>query len=307
MRGRVRNPLSCGPRVSTEMLASKWLSCTQSSQMQFAVRASSENRAWVGLDATLCDATGGVAQIVNSPSHNLTMHVGRPVTATCVCDGPVQRRLQSPGDIDFVPSGYRATWEDREPTTLLIINLMPSMMRTAAEGLGIDLDNVSVAPQLQLSDPRIRHIGWALQAELVGTEPSGKLYVESLGLALAAGLLARSNSVAPSPPGTLSKRRLSGVIDYIHDNLSRELSLSELASIAGLGPSHFSTLFKEATHRPVHQFIVHCRVEYALSLLADRKKSIAEVASMAGFYDQSHMSRCMRRVVGVTPSVVRRV
>jgi AraC family transcriptional regulator len=289
------------------MLASKWLSCTQSSQMQFAVRASSENRAWVGLDATLCDATGGVAKIMNSPSHNLTMHVGKPVTATCVCDGPIQRRLQSPGDIDFVPSGYQATWEDREPTTLLIINLMPSIMRAAAEGLGINPDNVSVAPQLQLSDPRIRHIGWALQAELVGSEPCGKLYAESLGLALAARLLVRSKSVTPPLPGNLSKRRLSGVIDYIHDNLARELSLSELAAIAGLSPSHFNALFKEATNKPVHQFIIQSRVEYALSLLADRKKSIAEVASLAGFADQSHMARCMRRVVGITPSAVRRV
>jgi AraC family transcriptional regulator len=274
--------------------------------MQFAVRASSENRAWVGLDATLCDATGGVAQIIDSPSHNLTMHVGKPVTATCVCDGPVQHRLQSPGDIDFVPSGYRATWEDREPTTLLIINLRHSIMRTAAEGLGINPDNVSVAPQLQLCDPRIRDIGWALQAELVGSDPCGKLYAESLGLALAARLLRHSNSVAPPPPGNLSKRRLSGVIDYIHDNLARELSLSELAAIAGLSTSHFTTLFKEATKQPVHKFIVQCRVEYALNLLADRKKSVAEVASLTGFYDQSHMARCMRRVIGITPSDVRR-
>jgi len=244
---------------------------------------------------------------MNSPSHNLTMHVGRPVTATCVCDGPVQHRRQSRGDIDFVPSGYRATWEDREPTTLLIINLMPSIMRIAAEGLGIDPDNVSVAPELQLCDPRIRHIAWALQAELVGSEPCGKLYAESLGLALAARLLMRSKSVAPPKPSNLSKRRLSGVIDYIHDNIARELSLSELAAIAGLSPSHFTTLFKVATNRPVHQFIIQSRVEYAVSLLADRRKSIAEVASLAGFYDQSHMARCMRRVVGVTPSAARGV
>ena len=274
--------------------------------MQFAVRASSENRAWAGLDATLCDATGGVAQIINSPSHNLTMHVGKAVTATCVCDGPVQHRLQSRGDIDFVPSGYQATWEDREPTTLLIINLTRSIMRSAAEGLGMNPDNISVAPQLQLSDPSIRHIGWALEAELVGSEPCGKLYAESLGLALAARLLMRSKSFAPPQSGNLSKRRLSGVIDYIHDNLALELSLNDLAGVARLSPSHFNTMFKEATNQTPHQFVVQCRVEFAMSRLASRKLSLAEVASQAGFYDQSHMARCMRRVVGVTPAAVRR-
>src|SRR5579863_6365153 len=128
------------------MLSSKWLGCTQSSQMQFSVRASSERRGWVGLDATLADATGGVAEILHSPSHNLTMHVGTPVTATCVCDGPVQRRLQCPGDIDFIPAGHRAAWEDREPTTLLIINLSPSVVSDTAESLGIDPDRVSLSP-----------------------------------------------------------------------------------------------------------------------------------------------------------------
>jgi AraC family transcriptional regulator len=119
-------------------------------------------------------------------------------------------------------------------------------------------------------------------------------------------LLNRYAPIVPPRLGNFSKRRLSGVIDFIHDNIARELSLNELAAVAGLSASHFNTLFKEATNQTPHQFVVQCRVEYAMGLLANRTLSLAEVASQAGFYDQSHMARCMRRVVGVTPAVVKR-
>jgi AraC family transcriptional regulator len=172
--------------------------------------------------------------------------------------------------------------------------------------MNLNADRVSIEARLQLRDPRIDHIGRALQAELEGPEPHGTLYADSLGLALAARLLQHYAPITPPRLGTFSKRRLSAVIDYIHDNLALDLNLNELASIAGLSPSHFNRSFKEATNQPVHQFVIQRRVEYAMSLLANRKYSLTEVASLAGFSDQSHMARCMRRVVGVTPAVVKR-
>jgi AraC family transcriptional regulator len=212
----------------------------------------------------------------------------------------------TPGDIDIVPLAHAASWEEEGPARILGVCLMPSLIQAAAESMELNPDNVSVAAQLQLRDPSIGHIGWALQAELQGPEPCGRLYAESLGVALAVRLLKRYAPVVPPRLGNFSKRRLSAVIDFIHDNLSLDLSLNELAAVAGLSPSHFNTLFKEATNQTPHQFVVQSRVEYAMTLLANRTLSLAEVASQAGFYDQSHMARCMRRVVGVTPAVVKR-
>jgi AraC family transcriptional regulator len=141
---------------------------------------------------------------------------------------------------------------------------------------------------------------------LLGSEPYGRLYADSLGLALAAQLIKRYAPIVQPRLRNFSKRRLSAVIDYIYDNLAQDLSLNELAVVAGLSPTHFNTLFKEATGQPAHRFIVLCRVEHAMSLLANRKLNLTEVASLAGFCDQSHMARCMRRVAGVTPAVVKR-
>lgn len=275
-------------------------------QNHITLRATSQGRTWSGFEAQLYDTSGGFAEMPPKTHHRVRMHLSAPIKATCRCAGLVQRRRMTPGDIDVVPLAHSAVWEEDGPATMLGICLLPSLMRAAADGMDLNPDTVSVEAQLRLRDPRIDHIGRALQMELQGPELNGRLYAESLGLALAARLLQRYAPIVPPREAGFSKRRLSAVIDYIHDNLVLELSLSELADVAGLSPSRFRTLFKEATNEPVHQFVIQCRVEYAMSLLTKRKFSLTEVASLSGFSDQSHMARCMRRVVGVTPAVVRR-
>jgi AraC family transcriptional regulator len=268
--------------------------------------STSQGRSWTGFAAQIYETDGGFAEMPPKTHHRVRMHLGAPIYSTCRCAGLVQRRHMTPGDFDVVPLAHSAIWEEDAPATMLGICVMPSLIRTAADGMNLNPDSVSVEAQLQLRDPRIDHIGWALQAELLGPEPHGTLYADSLGLALAARLLQHYAPIVAPRVINLSKRRLRAVIEYIHDNLAHDLTLNELASVAGFSPSHFNRLFKEATNQPVHQFVIQRRVEYAMSLLANRKSSLTEVSSLAGFSDQSHMARCMRRIAGVTPAIVKR-
>lgn len=243
-------------------------------QSHIKLTATSLGRSWTGFEAQVYETLGGVAEMPPKTHHRVRMHLGAPMFSTCRCAGLVQSRHMIAGDFDVVPLAHSATWEEDGPATMLGICLMPSLIRTAADGMNLNPDSVSVEAQLQLRDPRIDHIGWALHAELQGPEPHGTLYADSLGLALAARLLQRYASIVPARLSTLSKRRLNAVIDYIHDNLAHDLTLNELAAVAGFSPSHFNRLFKEATDKPVHQFVIQRRVEYAMSLLANRKLSL---------------------------------
>ncbi|MGZ3509885.1 MAG: helix-turn-helix domain-containing protein [Vulcanimicrobiaceae bacterium] len=178
-------------------------------------------------------------------------------------------------------------------------------MQTAAEGMGLNPDVVSIAPQIQLDDVPLQHICWALVAELEDGEPHDRLYADSLGMALAAHLLRRySIKVPPKVTRQLSKRQLQRETDYIHSNLDLNLSLRELAEVAGVSASYFKALFKESVGVPVHQYVVRRRVESAAKLLLQGTPTISEVALQAGFSDQSHMARCMRRVLGTTPGEI---
>ncbi len=108
------------------------------------------------------------------------------------------------------------------------------------------------------------------------------------------------------PQGGLSAWKLKLVISHIEDNLESELSLAEIAKVAGVSVSHLKTLFRRSTGTPVHQYILRRRVERAKLLLQDESLSIAQIAFATGFAHQSHLARHMRKILGVTPAVARK-
>lgn len=274
-------------------------------QIRFYVRHSSRERSWRGFDAYLYDASDGYSFEVFT-HHSLSMHTGQPVLVTSACDGLQIHRLQVPGDLKVVPAGYSRVWEIAAPTSKLVIDFSPWFVREIADEMGISGDRAIVAPQLHLSDKRIEYIGWALLEELESRDPQGRLYAESLGSALAVHLLRRSAPVAQRRVTGLPKRRLKRVFDYIREHISQDLSLHELASIAGLSASHFNTQFRESTGMPVHQYVIAARVEHALNLLVRTSRPVCDVALAAGFSNQSHLSRHLRRLHGLTPAALRR-
>jgi AraC family transcriptional regulator len=185
--------------------------------------------------------------------------------------------------------------------------LNSTLMLSTAAAMGIDLERIAIRPQLHLRDPRIEHVGWAVNAELETPEPLGRLYGESLGLALAAHVLRTYGPTRPvATDARLPQRRLTRVLDFVRTNIASDLSMNELAAIAGVSPSHFKTLFKQSVGMPVHQYVIRRRVEYAVELLQNDRSVLADVALQAGFANQSHLARCMRATLGVTPGTLRR-
>lgn len=69
---------------------------------------------------------------------------------------------------------------------------------------------------------------------------------------------------------------------------------------------YLKTLFKRSTGVPVHEYVVQRRVERAKVLLMRGELPASQVALQAGFAHQSHMARCMRRVLGVAPTALAR-
>jgi len=88
--------------------------------------------------------------------------------------------------------------------------------------------------------------------------------------------------------------------EYIGENLDRNLSLQEMATLCGYSPYHFLRLFKASTGMTPHQYITHRRVERAKELIA-KGLSPAEIAAGTGFTDQSHFANTFRKYTGATP------
>ena len=270
-------------------------------------RHTSEGRGWSGVSARIADISSGCLQTPLIERHCVTTLVGRPQNVVARCAGIVSRRFHIPGEFDIIPAGFAVTYERSGSSTYLDVFLEEKLVREAARAMGLDSELRVIQPQLGVRDLRAEHILWAIKAELESDEHGGRAYADGLGLALAAYLLRDGRPRAPLPIGVgFPQRRLRRVIEYIQNNITADLSLAELAAVAGVSPSHFQLLFKQSVGLPVHRYIIHRRVDRAIALLRVGTLSVSELALEAGFANQSHLARCMRRVAGMTPSDVRR-
>ena len=250
----------------------------------------------LGLRIGLETKEPGTVEIAPLPDHHLLVHFGSPARGFWES----QDVFYTPGDIDMIPAGHSTEWEQIDRVTLLDVQLPPTLVRRAAQDIGLDPDR-ELEPNCHFRDPQIEHIAWALDAERRAGRPSGLLYTESLGMALAVRLL--GPDMAPvTPERGLSKSQLRRVTDYIEDHLDQDLSLARLADVAGVSVSHLKTQFRRSTGLPVHQYVVQRRVERAKALLLRGDLPASQVAAEAGFAHQSHMALWMRRVLGVTPT-----
>ncbi len=235
--------------------------------------------------------------------HCVSVHSGAPSRVSC--RNSSASYLATRGDVSVVPVGVYDECLQDDVSEVVDLHLPDALIRTTAEGLGLDPDRAGLDARFCLRDPQIEHIAWALEAEHRAGSRGNLLYRESLGVALAVHLLGRYRGVSRlRPQATLSKPQLARVKDWIEDHLDGDVSLARLARVAGVSEPHFRVLFKRATSMPVHAYVVHRRVERARRLLARGEISASQVALEAGFSHQSHMARCMRRVLGITPAQV---
>ncbi len=106
--------------------------------------------------------------------------------------------------------------------------------------------------------------------------------------------------------GGLPPRRWRIVTDYVRANLTGDLSITRLANLAGLSPSHFLRAFRHSFGLAPHQYVVAQRLSLAKELAGATDMPLSEVAKAAGFSSNSHMTATMTRLWSVTPVELRR-
>lgn len=104
----------------------------------------------------------------------------------------------------------------------------------------------------------------------------------------------------------IDRKRLDEVLRYVHANHQRELTLTETAKVAGLGPESFSRFFRRLTGRTFIETLIQIRLASAMARLAETTDTIAAVAYECGFEDLSNFNRQFRRRYGITPSEARK-
>ena len=211
-----------------------------------------------------------------------------------------------PGTMNLSPAGVPVSGRSSQPATTVMVELAPRLVSAAAPSGG----RVELRPAYGVDDPLLAQLVEALRAETrAGATAGGRLYVESLGIALAAHLARKYAAAAPPPRGqhgALSASGLRRVLEYIDAQLETDLDLDHLAQAAGMNVFALVRHFKQATGLPPHQYVLRRRIERARSLLADTGVSLVEVALRCGFGDQSSFSTAFRRWTRLTPGGYRK-
>jgi len=240
--------------------------------------------------------------------HVLCLHLGAPVPVSYRAGRYERQGTRLHGQFCVVPAGSSTRWTLTAPATSLLLRVNPSLLQETAEHMRLQAE---LAPAIHIRDPQIERIGWMMQAEEHDGHPGGRIFADSLATALAARLLAlqtlASRRPAAEPVRALPPWQLRAVQDYIEANLDQDLTLAELATVAGFSVSHFKELFRQAASMPVHRFVLARRVERARQLLWEGKLSNTEIALEAGFAHPSHMARCVRRLTGYAPAQLRKL
>lgn len=146
--------------------------------------------------------------------------------------------------------------------------------------------------------------------------PAARKLIEFMGL-----MLDTDSASAPSPVvqgwvplllDTLAldaprpASRLAALLARIEAAPGLAWSTESMAKAVGCSVSRLHALFREELDASPHAWLLEQRLQRAREWLASTEIAIAEIALLAGFSEQSALTRAMRKAIGMTPAAYRR-
>ena len=175
--------------------------------------------------------------------------------------------------------------------------------------LAEQLHRTPLRRDLRFRDQDLTAVLRAMVREAVSGCPNGPLFAESLSIGVAMRLQRRATASqsAVREQGKLTGTQTRNVAELVRNRLHTTISIGELARITGFSRTQFVRLFKNTLGCTPYQYILRARLDFAGGLVADSDLSLADIAELAGFSSQSHMTATFARVRNITPGHLRRL
>lgn len=96
------------------------------------------------------------------------------------------------------------------------------------------------------------------------------------------------------------EERVNQILQYIHENYNKDISLDSLARNFFISKSRLSQIFKDATGFSVGDYIITYRIKRACVLLQNGFP-VQDVGEMVGFHTSTHFIRMFKSRTGCSP------
>jgi AraC family transcriptional regulator len=146
-------------------------------------------------------------------------------------------------------------------------------------------------------------LGWRLAGELRACDAAAPMAAEGFALEILAATTreaAVDRRVGRPPPW------LGSAEEFLRARIGDSVGLSELATAVGVDAGHLARVFRARYGISVGEYGRRLRLDWAAAEIARDNQPIAEIATAAGFADQSHFTRLFRRHFGTTPARFRK-
>ena len=270
---------------------------------------SSSESDWKGIRLTVRRRSDFEATDVAFDQHVVVMQRRGTVDLEVREAGKWLRTVLRPGMVSFYPAGWTFSARLSEPAEFVVLWVDQAF---AAQVLKQDENGeADLKPFRGVDDSLVRSVMENLH-EAVQRRTDDRAYVESLAVSLVRHLARRGRPddsvLRPRVHGGLTRTVVRRVVEFMEAHLSEEISLQQMADVAGLSQYHFARQFKVTLGVAPYAYLRERRLDRARELLLAGGETIAEIASRTGFCDQSHLSAHFKRRFGASPrAFVRRL
>ena len=242
---------------------------------------------------------GGGYYSSQADHHLVFLMTSESARVRCDIAGKKLEREATFGSIAICPANADCAAEAAASLDSLVVAVDPGTLSlAAADDKRLEL---RVMDRLSGQDPAMLALAQVLSAESRAGYPNGPLFWHETARRFIDGILERHTmEIERRVRGALGNEALAKLREFIMAHLSDPIDVPALASIAGRSPFHFSRVFTQSVGISPHRYVVHLRLQRAVELIGTRSGSFAEIAALTGFADQSHLSRWVRRVHGVS-------
>jgi AraC family transcriptional regulator len=221
------------------------------------------------------------------------------------CGKTVREYGNQPRYSYLMPPGVKVEFDlEKSDFRILNVQLDQEFLRVANEYW--NTPSIDIPETWEYEDALSWEIAGALYKECMSGATNGLMYAET-ALSLLAQHTVRTLSALGRAPNLTARGGIAPVVlrrvcQYMEEHMHEDITLHELAALAGVTPNHFSVAFKRSTGMPPHAWFRRRRIDRAKDLLRIGKTDVATVALLVGYENQSSFGVAFRRETGMTPT-----